>query len=132
MNDVNEQLFTFTLDKQPTSVFFDMNNQIVLKEASLSVGINIPNIVETGFRLSQNYPNPVSKITTISYSLPADANIDLAVFDLAGNKLLELAKGRQGRGTHVMNTDISSLPAGVYFYTLSNGTQKTTKRMIVK
>jgi aminopeptidase N len=132
MNDVNQQLFTFTFAKQPTDMFFDFHDEIVLKQASLSVGINPENIGDSGYRLSQNYPNPVTSYTTISYSIPQDSKVELSVFDVTGNKVLELIKGQQGRGTHVINADVSGLTAGIYFYTLSSGTQKVTKKMIVR
>lgn len=42
MNDVNNQLFTFNFNKQPNSVKFDPNNNIVLKTATLSVSPVVP------------------------------------------------------------------------------------------
>jgi hypothetical protein len=114
MNDVNQQIFTFTFDKQPTNVFFDFHNEIVLKQASLVVGIDEGSIAEQEFRLSQNYPNPVATSTTFTYSLTDESHVSLAIFDLAGKKILDIADSQKGAGTHVVTTDLSGLNAGIY------------------
>jgi aminopeptidase N len=131
MNDVNQQVFTFTFNKQPTNVFFDFNNEIVLKEASLTVGIDEGNIGEQSFSLQQNYPNPVSSQTTFTYSLPEDSQVSLALFDMSGKKMLSLVAEQQNRGTHVMTADLSKLGTGIYLCRLSAGSNSTTKRLAV-
>jgi aminopeptidase N len=131
MNDVNQQVFTFTFNKLPTNVFFDFNNEIVLKQASLVVGIDEGNIGEQSFSLQQNYPNPVSSQTTFTYSLSEDSQVSLALFDMSGKKVLSLVDRQQNRGTHVLTADLSELGTGLYLCRLSAGNNSTTKRLAV-
>lgn len=130
-NDVNQQVFIFTFDKEPVNVFFDLNNEIVLKEATLTVGIDEENIGKQAFSLQQNYPNPVSGMTTFTYSLPENSQMSLALFDMSGKKVLNLVAEQQNRGTHVMTADLSKLGTGIYFCRLSAGNNTTTKRLAV-
>jgi aminopeptidase N len=131
MNDVNQQVFTFTFDKEPVNVLFDLNNEIVLKEATLTVGIDEENIGKQAFSLQQNYPNPVNGQTTFTYSLPEDSQTSIALFDMSGRMVLSLLSGYQNRGTHVMTADLSNLGAGIYLIRLSSGNNITTKRLAV-
>jgi aminopeptidase N len=114
MNDVNQQIFTFTFDKQPTNIFFDFHNEIVLKQASLVVGIDEGITAAKTFGLEQNYPNPSQGQTTFTYSIPEDSEVSLALFDMAGKKALDIVNSKQGRGTHVVTADMSGLDAGIY------------------
>ena len=41
MNDVNDQVFAFRFGRQPTSLQFDPNNDIVLKQGSTTVGATL-------------------------------------------------------------------------------------------
>lgn len=131
MNDMNHQIFTFTFNKQPGIVFFDLNNEIVLKQASLTVGIDEGSVGEQLFRLDQNYPNPVSGQTTFSYSVPEDGLVTIAIYDLAGKKVKELANGWQSRGTHLLPADLSGLKAGMYLCRLEAGEREAVIRVAV-
>ncbi len=131
MNDENEQLFTFTFNKEPVYIFFDFDNEIVLKEASLHVGIDNNNIANNNFMLYQNHPNPAHDQTTISYSLPYDTKVKLAVFDLTGKKVMDLIDENQTRGTYVLKPDVTKLDAGIYYYRIDAGNYSDSKRMVV-
>ncbi len=131
MNDVNQQLFTFIFDKQPTNVFFDFNNEIVLKQASLVVGIDEGKIGKQHFNLQQNYPNPASDRTTFTYSLPGDSQISLALYDMTGKKVMNLVNERQCLGTHVLTTDLSTLNSGLYLCRLNAGENSAVIRVAV-
>jgi aminopeptidase N len=132
MNDVNKQVFTFTFDKQPTNVFFDLHNEIVLKQASLVVGIDEEFTGEQAFSLKQNFPNPATGQTTFTYSLPADTEASLALYDLAGKKVVDVAYGYQLKGTHVITADLSGLNAGIYLCRLQSGGQSTAVKLAVQ
>ena len=131
MNDMNQQVFTFTFYQQPTIVTFDTDNEIVLKQASLVFGIDEENIGEQAFSLHQNYPNPVVKQTTFTYSLPENAQVSLAVFDITGKKVSSLVDEWQSPGTHMLTADLSRMPAGLYLCRLSAGGKRTAIRFVV-
>jgi aminopeptidase N len=131
MNDVNQQVFNFTFDVQPAVVKFDFTNEIVLKQATLAVGIDEGEIGSQQFSLGQNYPNPVTSFTEIAYSLPERSMVDLSLFDMNGREIMKLVEGEQDLGTHILRADVSGLNSGVYFYRLRAGQYSETKRLIV-
>jgi aminopeptidase N len=132
MNDVNQQVFTFNFDKQPTNVFFDFHNEIVIKQASLVVGIDDNEIGEQVFSLKQNFPNPVKDHTTFAYSIPADSDVTMAIHDLAGKMVKSLVSAKQTRGTHVITVDLSSVHAGVYLCRLESAGQSAVVKVSVE
>ncbi|TMQ52909.1 MAG: T9SS type A sorting domain-containing protein [Candidatus Eisenbacteria bacterium] len=67
-------------------------------------------------------PNPFSVTTTVSYFVGGAAveDVAVAVYDVAGRKVRELARGPQAPGTHVLRwdglgDDGSQVRSGVYF-----------------
>ena len=84
------------------------------------------------FVLLQNYPNPFNPMTKIRFSLPAAQLVSLKVFDLTGRELATLLHERKAAGSHEIAFDASRVSAsGVYFYQLSAGGFKQTRKMIL-
>ncbi len=88
--------------------------------------------------LSQNYPNPFNPITTITYSLPVESEVRLAIFNVLGQIVTILANERQDSGNKSVKWESVKVPSGVYFYRLEAvGTQephrvfKQIRKMIV-
>jgi hypothetical protein len=73
------------------------------------------------FRVDQNYPNPFNPITTISYSIPADGNVKIVLFDILGNKISDPINEHKSAGIHSyrLNTREYELSSGVYFVKIS-------------
>lgn len=98
---------------------------------------NLLNEVEIGvpekFELSQNMPNPFNPSTNIRFALPITGNATLKVFNSLGQAVATLINGVVEAGSHEANFDASSLPSGIYYYTLSaNGTVQTKKMVLMK
>ncbi|NKB72443.1 MAG: hypothetical protein GKR89_35655 [Candidatus Latescibacteria bacterium] len=52
------------------------------------------------FELEQNFPNPFNAGTDIHFSLPAGQEASLTVYDLVGQQVAELVRGRWLQGVH--------------------------------
>jgi len=83
------------------------------------------------FDLQKNYPNPFNPTTTIGYTLSQPSAIQLAVYDILGNQVAELVNEQQSAGQYTVNFDGSDLPSGIYVYTLENGNQRLTEKMML-
>jgi uncharacterized protein (DUF362 family) len=96
-----------------------------------------------GFFLSQNYPNPFFNSgsgTTISYDLAAASVIELAIFNVNGQKIKTLVKNQQSPGRYSQQWDGkmengNSAPSGVYFYKIiaqnNRSSFEQTRKMIL-
>jgi photosystem II stability/assembly factor-like uncharacterized protein len=83
------------------------------------------------FTLSQNYPNPFNPSTNLKYSIPSDEYVTLKVFDVLGREVATLVNERQGRGEYTINFNASQLPSGIYYYSITAGSFKETRKMIL-
>lgn len=71
------------------------------------------------FRLQQNYPNPFNGVTTIAYSLSADAFVNLSVWTTLGERVATVVEGYQSAGERKEVFDGRMCASGAYFYSLT-------------
>lgn len=55
--------------------------------------------------LMQNYPNPFNQATTIKYFLPKRMDVNITIYDITGQKIIELMNCRQTEGFHEIRWD---------------------------
>jgi hypothetical protein len=118
-------------------LFFSFSNyKLVPRKDNDFVGY-LPNGIEdeinlpTQYSLNQNYPNPFNPATTISYSLPKAGDVNLKIFNVLGQEVKSLVNQFQNVGTYTVTFDASSLPSGVYFYSLNADNFSQVKKMML-
>ena len=91
------------------------------------------------FALASNYPNPFNPATTIKYSLPQAADVELMVYNILGQPVRTLVAEHQSAGRYVVEWDATndtghSLSSGMYFYRLAAGGEflETKKMLLLK
>jgi len=108
-----------------------LNNLAKWNIIPLTTDFNIDNSI-TSIQLYQNFPNPFAGNTTISYYLPHENMVKLALIDSQGNELTILVEEQQNQGNYETAFNGSWLPSGVYFYQLTVGEFSRIKTMIRK
>jgi hypothetical protein len=83
------------------------------------------------YSLSQNYPNPFNPTTTISYTLPEQALVQLTINNLLGQHIVTLVNEIQSSGNKTVEFNAGSLPSGVYYYRIHAGKFSDFKKMIL-
>lgn len=91
----------------------------------------IPSSVPTGFSLEQNFPNPFNPSTQIQFSVGERSHVTLTVHDLLGRTVQTLTQGMLDAGTYSTHFDASRLTSGIYYYTMTAGSHKETKKMLL-
>ncbi|NCC73060.1 MAG: T9SS type A sorting domain-containing protein [Sphingobacteriia bacterium] len=108
-------------------------NRIIHNKMDFTIGINEPiNAENQSLTVSQSYPNPSAGITDIMIEVTKTSNITLELFNLTGQKVFALPARTLSPGAHNVRLDVSSLTSGVDFYTVSNGTETVTHKLIVR
>lgn len=82
--------------------------------------------------VSQNFPNPANGETTVAVTLKNATTVSFEVINMMGQKVYDIPASNYGAGIHSFSFDASTLANGVYFYTVTAGEEKITKKMIVK
>ncbi len=88
------------------------------------------------FDLAQNYPNPFNPTTVIEYALPKAGHVNLAIYNIMGQKVRTLVDGMQPAGRFHLVWDGRSdsgvrVPSGIYFYRIQSGEYVAMKKMIL-
>jgi photosystem II stability/assembly factor-like uncharacterized protein len=99
--------------------------------ATVPVGEAYDGSLPLAYELRQNFPNPFNPTTTITYALPVDANVSLTIYDIIGQKVIQLLNGRATAGYHDLRFDASNLASGIYFYRLQTGDFVRTRKLLV-
>lgn len=81
--------------------------------------------------LRQNFPNPFNPFTTISYSLTAQSNVSLVVYNLIGKEVARLVSEIQPAGHYKITWDASDVASGIYLYRLHEDNLVLTKKMVL-
>ncbi len=111
-----------------------------LNNESDAITAQWPNDIETSaltasqFTLNQNYPNPFNPVTTIRYSLPEQANVILAIYDISGQLVQTLLADSQLAGHHAIkwsgdNARGDQVSTGVYLCRMTAGGHSQTIKM---
>lgn len=94
---------------------------------------------KNNFALSQNFPNPFSESTTISFNAPESGHYSLKIYDITNREVAVLLDNRVSAGNHSFawngtNSAGQSIRSGIYFYQLktSNDTVETKKILLLR
>jgi len=85
----------------------------------------------TSFSLSQNSPNPFSYTSTIELYSKENSSYEFVIFDLMG-KVVHQEIIHANVGINTIEVDASSYDSGMYFYSVRNGQEVFTKKMIIQ
>jgi hypothetical protein len=101
----------------------------LLKEDVVGIGKNVqPQL----FVVSQNFPNPVKGSTTFSLELDTRTSVSVEVYNLMGQKVMNMDKGMMAAGANQIQLNMADFAPGLYFYTVKAGNQIVTRKMIVE
>ena len=84
-------------------------------------------VLETTFQVS---PNPVSGVAHLRITNTEHRITNLEVFTISGMKIKELLNEELPTGVHDINTDMSDLPAGMYYCVLRTGNEMQTIKLV--
>lgn len=85
--------------------------------------------------LAQNYPNPFSSSTAISYKLNRQSDVSIRIYNILGQEIKAWTVGSQAAGTHGLLWDGKDnfgkkVSLGIYFYQLQGGNETHVKKML--
>jgi len=77
------------------------------------------------------YPNPFNASVTIDFTTRFSETIDLAVWNLAGQRLATLASGAYPIGRHIVHWDAHGFTSGIYFIVLRTTNDQIIQRIVM-
>ncbi len=121
---VNELLFKFdVVSDWGNSLFIDNINASALSTSSNQR----PTLMADVFLA----PNPASSETVLNIILEEQANLEVAVFNALGQKVLDLGRYNYAIGEYNVNFSVANLPGGMYHVVLQDGKKISTHKLMV-
>lgn len=120
-------------DPNSLTVYAGTSEGDIYKDADGLTGISeIKNGVKT-FKVENNYPNPFNPSTNIKFTLPRSAKVTVEVFNVLGEKVLDLINGKEfSEGSHIVPFNAGKLPSGPYIYRITARMNDKTIKSISK
>ncbi|HHE39405.1 MAG TPA: T9SS type A sorting domain-containing protein [Candidatus Cloacimonetes bacterium] len=106
----------------------------VLSSGEINIEVNDYEMDNTTFNLKQNYPNPFTTNTTISFSRLKDSeNTYIVIYNIKGQqvKKYSIFNNQSSISWDGKDENGNTVIPGLYFYKLSNGKESQTKKMIL-
>ncbi len=112
-----------------------------IRNAFLSLQLNVGDIQPQDTLLAQNFPNPFNPETWIPYQLSAATEVKIDIYDVSGRLVRSLDLGWQPTGSYMTPSSAAywdgknavgeRVASGIYFYTLQTSDFAATRRMVI-
>jgi len=107
--------------------------ELVIQNSAQGINDNQPNSI---FKVHQNYPNPFSYVTTISYELYKKSKVIVSIYNVFGEEVAQFVNAIQQPGVKTVswtipNDNRAGINAGVYFCIVQAENSRQVKQMIL-
>jgi len=77
------------------------------------------------------YPNPSSGLSSASFMLKEESNVEMKIYNIEGKLVKEIPCGHISTGQHIIPVDGAGLSSGIYFCELQAGELSETTRLVI-
>ena len=133
---VKNALVTFFDENDTTKSYPTLTDSLGNYSIGLITGIGENTAtVPTKFELAQNYPNPFTTSTAISYKLNKQSDVQVTIYNILGREVKKFMLGEQPSGVHGIlwdgrNNLGEKVTTGIYFYRLNAGKESLVNKML--
>ena len=112
-----------------------------IRNAFLSLQLNVGDVQPQDTLLAQNFPNPFNPETWIPYQLSKSTQVQIDIYNVSGHLVRSLDLGWQPTGSYMTPSSAAywdgknavgeRVASGIYFYTLQTSDFTATRRMVI-
>ena len=77
------------------------------------------------------HPNPITNSANIEFSLYDNANVNIAVFDILGKKVMNIHEGQLYGGAHSIKMNSNEMQQGIYFVKIEVERKSQTHKIVL-
>ena len=132
------QVLSMAVDHDNVKWFGTYENGVVSYDDGTETLIEMSGKKPENIQILNSYPNPFNLSTTIEFVLPGDSIVNLAVYDILGQRVRELIRQPMQTGYHSFqwngnDGNGATVSSGVYFYVLqTDNASRYTKGLYIK
>lgn len=116
-----------SLNNTSTTYYRSSKSVIDMQPLAVETAPKIPVHIQLG----HNYPNPFNPTTVIPFTLEKTGVVNLAVYNILGQRVAILLNEKVSSGRHVVTFNAGHLASGLYFYRLEVQGQVLSRKMIL-
>ncbi|MCK9279964.1 MAG: T9SS type A sorting domain-containing protein [Melioribacteraceae bacterium] len=134
INRNNDQYISEAIDFAVDSngiIYIISSDSIYISKFDLTGFENNNDNLSTGYELFQNYPNPFNPTTIINYTLKESGLVQLQLYNVLGQKVMDLVNTYQDAGRHSIVLNGTSLSSGIYFCKMQSNRFSATKKILL-
>jgi hypothetical protein len=126
------------LDQTYGTDYMSMISEYLTGATGIVPSTNPTQPITRGYHLFQNYPNPCNPQTTIRYRLPVPCDVEVAIYNVVGQRIRTLVHEYQSAGEFKIRWDATNdrgddVSTGIYLCSLrTTGFLLTRKIMLIK
>lgn len=114
--------------------FLRVSNECTTVDIDPVITVAVEADVANEFVVFQNYPNPFSTTTTISFEIASSEDVTVAVYDVLGQLVRTVVSGNLPSGRHDVqwdgrNNSGDAASSGIYLFRVESGKNTTTRTM---
>ena len=107
------------------------SQQTAVKIHDKTTSVKKEESVPVNYSLEQNYPNPFNPSTSIKFGIPERTQITLDVFNILGEKVIQLVNGEYAAGNYEVKFNAENISSGVYLYQLKTPNYTLSRKMLL-
>ena len=117
INEQVEEVEQFDVDENPKKINSNsQNGQLTKPNLDLSVKV---------------FPNPAKQFFNLEFTIPKSGRSKIRVVAMDGKQVVNSINKRHEEGKYIEQIDVSNLPNGVYFYTISTKEYSHSGKIII-
>jgi hypothetical protein len=114
--------------------FLRVSNGCTTVDIDPVITVDVETDVADDFVVFQNFPNPFSTSTTISFEIASSENVNVSVYDVLGQRVRTILSTNLPSGQHDVKWDGRSdsgeaVSSGIYLYRVESGSHTSTRTM---
>lgn len=129
-----DQLYTINLATGAATALGSIGMGVAVVDIAAQLAATPPATSVTELNKAFNgleaYPNPLHGALNLRFSLPTDAAVQIALYDLTGKKVSSLYNQNTAAGSHALQFETSSLPSGMYLLRLESQGQSQVIKLV--
>ncbi|MDP8221675.1 MAG: T9SS type A sorting domain-containing protein [Candidatus Stygibacter frigidus] len=130
INGTEEEIATFKLYQNGQVT--DLNTEITTAPGE-DIFFDFTTDAPVTTQMMKAYPNPFNPVTTIAYQTSEAGNVNIAIYNIKGQKVAELANENQSAGAHSVVWNAAGQASGIYFVKMTaSGTEQIQKVILMK
>ena len=126
-------LITFKVLDASTNTLIEMDaeSETAWNNLGMSIIQLTEKIIPEKVSFGSAYPNPFNPVTMISLSIPEEMEVNIAIHDMLGREIVELANGIYSTGNYEFQWDASNQASGIYFVKMNAGDQTNIQKLML-